>query len=337
MKVNSIAILYKPDDRVPHQIEERHLDMVRNTAPQAEVIYARDEQELLAKVDDADVLLTWGLYKPVTFCQKAKSLKWLHALSAGLDGVMTPEIRNLKIRITSTKNIHGLPMGNHVLAYILSFLRCLPVFRKQQELQIWDKEMKRAHEFYGRYFRLEEAWGKTVGIVGFGSIGREIARQCKALNMRVVALKRTPVECELLDRLYSPDELELLLRESDFVVIIVPLTAATRGMIDEKKLKCMKRSAFLINVARGPVVDEAALIKALEEGTIAGAGLDVFEIEPLPADSPLWKMPNVIITPHCAADSPMYMDRAFKVFCDNLKRFLNDEPLLYEADLHAGY
>ncbi len=322
MEVKKVAVLFKKkNERVPFEVEAHHLERIKNMLPNAEIIHAHEEEELLAKTTDADVLLTWGLYKPIEFCRGAKSLKWIHTISAGVDGVMTPEISGLDIKISSTKGIHGIPIANQTLAYMLSFVRQFPLLFRQQQNKIWDKNVNP-----------DEIWKKTVGIVGLGSIGEEIARQCKALDMRVIATKRTPTECEWIDHLYPSEQLEGLLSESDFVVVAVPLTPATRGYIGEKELRMMKQSAYLINIARGGVIDEAALINVLQEGRIAGAGLDVFEEEPLPPESPLWEMPNVIITPHMAADSPMYMDRAIEVFGENVKRFIHNEKLLYEVD-----
>jgi phosphoglycerate dehydrogenase-like enzyme len=178
----------------------------------------------------------------------------------------------------------------------------------------------------------DEIFEKTVGIVGLGKIGSYVAKKCKQVEMRVIGVDLFPVKNEWVDHCYSTKELDKLLAESDFVVLNVALTRETEKMIDEKALRLMKKSAILLNVARGGVVDEAALISALKDGTIAGAGLDVFADEPLPKDSPLWDLENVIITPHVSARSPYYMDRTTEVIIDNLKKFESGEPLLYVAD-----
>lgn len=326
MNINKVAILFQSTNKVPIEIEERHYATIRQTLPGVEIIRAYDEEELISKTDDADVLLTWGQYKPVKFCTKAKSLKWIHAISAGVEGVTTPEISALEAKISSTKGIHGIPMAEHTMAFILSFLRLFPLYGRQQQTRVWLKHKE-----------CEETTGKTVGIIGLGSIGKEVAKKAKLFGMRVVATKRIPVECEWVDQLYSENELEKLLAESDFVVVIVPLTPETVKLIGEKELRMMKQSAYLINIGRGPIVDEQALVKILEEGVIAGAGLDVVEVEPLPSESPLWNMSNVIITPHTSADSPLYMDRAIKVFCENLRRLIAGEELLYEVMKNKGY
>ncbi|HEY8529910.1 MAG TPA: D-2-hydroxyacid dehydrogenase [Paenibacillaceae bacterium] len=320
-----IAILYRVHPN-PYEIEERHVERIRQTAPGAEIIRARDEGELLSKTDDADVLLTWGGYQPVAFCGKARSLKWIHAISAGVDGLLSSDIAKMDVTITRTKDIHGIPIANHVLGFMLMFVRQFPLMFRQQQNKVWKKTAD-----------ADELWGKTVGIIGLGSIGGEIARQCKLLGMRVLATKRTPAQSPWVDELYPPEQTGEVFRQADFVVVALPLTPATTRIIGEKELRLMKKTAYFINIARGGVVDEDALIRVLREGAIAGAGLDVFEEEPLPPDSPLWEMPNVIITPHTAADSPLYMDRMIEVFCENLKRFIRGEKLLHEVDKNLRY
>lgn len=326
MNVRKIAVLFKSTNKIPLEFEEHHFEEIRQTLPGVEIIRAYDEEELLSRTDDADVLYTWGQYRPIAFCTQAKSLKWIHTLSAGVEGVMVPEITRLDLKISSTKGIHGIPMAEHTLAFILSFLRLFPLFYRQQQNKVWLKHKE-----------CDETTGKTVGIVGLGSIGEEIAKKCKLFGMRVIATKRTPIKCPWVDHLYKESELENLLRESDFVVVVVPLTPETTKLIGEKEFRMMKKSAYLINVARGAVIDQQALVKALQEGFIAGAGLDVFETEPLPGESPLWDMPNVIITPHTSADSPYYMDRAVAVFCENLKRLVDNQEILNQVDKKRGY
>ena len=198
--------------------------------------------------------------------------------------------------------------------------------REQQGQKIWKK-----------YLEADEIHGKTVGILGLGNIGRVIAQKCKSMGMRVIALDIQPVEDTMVDRAYSVRDALSLMQESDYVVITLPLTPDTERLVGEAQLRAMKRTAYLINVARGRIVDEPALIKALAEGWIAGAGLDVFESEPLPPTSPLWSLPNVILSPHMSAISPYYMDRAIAVFCENLQRFIRGEALLYELNWDTGF
>ncbi|WP_338825345.1 Glyoxylate/hydroxypyruvate reductase B [Moorella humiferrea] len=327
MQIKKIAIF---DYEASPFFNENHIKSIQEALPGVEIIYAIKEKELRAKTTDADVLITWPFIteEMVEFCKGAPSLKWIHSIISGVEGLMNSEIRNLDIRITSTKGIHGFPMAEHVLAYIFSFLRALPVFFRSQLKKEWNDE---AHVL------CDETINKTVGIIGLGNIGMHIAKKCKLLGFRVVALKRTPIQSEWVDKCYSAVEIDQLLKESDFVIVTVPYTPQTHHLIGEKELRMMKKTAYFINVARGGVVDQEALIKVLQENTIAGAGLDVFAEEPLPSDNPLWDLPNVILTPHIAARSPYYMDRAIKVVIENLLRFSRDEELLFEVDKVRGY
>ncbi|WP_018305925.1 D-2-hydroxyacid dehydrogenase [Desulfitobacterium hafniense] len=325
MEIKKIAILFQSTNKVPIEFEERHLDMIRQTVPGVNVVRAYTESELLPGDLDADVLITWGQYSPVEFCTKATNLKWIHAVSAGIEGLTIPEIMSLDAVMSNTKGIHGIPMAEHTMALILASLRQLPVLLKQQQEKVWLKH------------KPDETQGKTVGIIGLGSIGEEVAKKCKLFGMKVVATKRTPVTCEWVDELYPDHQLDKLLCQADFVVVVVPLTPETTKLIGEKEFKLMKKTSYIINIARGKVIDEKALVKALQDGDIGGAGLDCVEDEPLPQDSPLWDMPNVIITPHTAADSPFYMDRAMNQFCESLKKFINNQDILNKINKNKGY
>lgn len=308
-------------------IEEHHVNMIREVLPNAEVFFTESEEEMIAKQVNADVLLAWGRISPIQYCQYATNLKWIFSFSAGVEGLIVPEILKLNVKISSAKGIHGLPMADHVLCYILSFLRGFPTFFLHQHQHVWEKLDNVP----------EETFGKTVGIIGLGEIGKVIAKRCKAFDMRVLGVKRSPALVEYVDEVFLSEEIDHVLEQSDFIVILIPLTPDTVHFLDKAKLAKMKKNSYLINVGRGPVVDEKALIEVLQEGKIAGAALDATEIEPLPDDSPLWRMPNVIITPHTAADTPYYMDRALSIFCKNIERFQTGERLISEVDLEAKY
>jgi phosphoglycerate dehydrogenase-like enzyme len=236
-------------------------------------------------------------------------------------------------------------MGEYVLMMMLAFAHRLPEMVRFQRRAEW------AHDLWPEV-GAQELRGAIVGIVGYGSIGREVGRLAKAFGMRVLALKRRAGQTEdagwrlpglgdpaleHVDRLLSRDELPALLGESDYVVLSLPLTPETRGMIGAAELGQMKHSAVLINVARGDLVDEAALVEALQEGKIGGAALDVFSQEPLPADSPLWRLPNVLLSPHAADVNAHYDARAIELFAENLRRYLDGRPLLNVVDLAQGY
>jgi len=328
MLVSRIAILYRPDPlHLYLDILGSHLEVIHSTGLAGYIVRASDERELLSSGSDCDVLLTWGMYRPAAFCGAASELKWIHALSAGVDGLTTvPEIASRRIRVTATKGIHGLPMAEHVLGMILSFARGFHVLGDQQRRKEWKK-----------FLKADEIQGKTVGILGLGNIGRIVAQKCKLMGTKVIALRLQSTGDPSVDRLYPAEEILSFMAESDYVVITLPLTPDTHHLIGEKELRAMKQNACLINIARGKIVDERALIDALKAGRIAGAGLDVFESEPLPAASELWGLPNVIVSPHMAALSPYYMDRAIAVFCENLARFARGDRMLYEFNWNAGY
>ncbi len=312
-------------------MQAQNLQTIKDAFPEIDIFFTYSFDELKEKGGDIDALITWPPFPALgidgkkfsDFCVNAKNLRWIHSFTSGVELIMTPDILKSDIVVTCTKGVHGYPLADHVLAYIFAFLRSFPMlFRSQQK-----------HEFNSAAGDFcDETYGKTVGIVGLGMIGMYVAQKCKQLGMHVVGFDLIPVENEWVDRCYTGDGLHKLLEESDFVVLNVALTRETRNMIGEKELNSMKKSAYLINVARGGIVDEEAMIKALENKTIAGAGLDVFMEEPLKKESPLWDMENVIITPHIAARSPYYMDRTTKVITDNISRYLNGEPMLFKAN-----
>ncbi len=289
------------------------------------VSVCKDKSQLADAVRDADILIvSWRL--PAGLVASAGSLKWIHSIGAGVDGILTPELLESQIVVTSSSGIHREPISEHVLGFMLSFVRGFHVFARQQMRKEWKR------------FDLEELAGKTLGIIGLGEIGSEIAVKAKGFGMRVIAVKRDAGEKpSYVDELWLPEQLRNLLGESDFVVLSLPLTPETWGFIGEPELRAMKRSAYFINISRGKIVQEDKVIQALREGWIAGAGLDVFEEEPLPGKSELWEMPNVIITPHVAGSNPQYTERAMAIFEENLKRFLNGQELENVVDKKLGY
>jgi len=290
-----------------------------------QVSICKDRAQLPDALRDADILIvSWRL--PAGSVASTSSLKWIHSIGAGVDGILTPDVLESKAIITSSSGIHREPISEHVLAFMLSFVRSFHIFARQQMRKEWKR------------YELQELAGKTLGIIGLGEIGSEIAIKAKALGMRVIAVKRTSGEKPTsVDQLWMQDRLKDLLGDSDFVVLSLPLTPETRGFIGEPELRAMKKSAYLINISRGKIVHEAKLIQAIREGWIAGAGLDVFEEEPLPEKSELWQMPNVIITPHVAGSNPQYTARAMAIFEENLQRFLNGKPLTNLVDKKLGY
>ena len=296
---------------------------------------------------EGDEEIFYGFMPPHDL-SKAPRLKWVQLHSAGTNQLTDHPIMHSDISITTASGIHAVPIGEFAVMMMLALARHLPRMVRMQNRGEWPKWPKhRSQMFAGSELR-----GKTLGVIGYGSIGRETARIAKqGFNMRVLALTRTGrkedlgyIERNLGDpdgRLPSawflPNQLRDLLSQSDFVLISTPLTIETQGLIGEVELRAMKPTAYIINIARGAIINENALARALKENWIAGAGLDVFATEPLPVTSELWKLENAIIAPHVSGDSPHYEDRVKDLFAENLKRYLNAEQLLNLVDRKRGY
>jgi len=313
---------------LPDHLVERLREPVCRIAPDCRVIPLGPDGEVTEPLEGADVLfLRWGLSPEATrrLLARVPNLRWIHTISAGVDHLLFPELRESDAILTNASGVFNIPIAETVMAYILAVVKRLPEFWAHQREHRWEK------------LPLRELRGLTVGIVGMGDIGTEVARLCRAFGMRVLGLRRRPAPSDLADEVLPPDRLQDLLARSDFVVIAVPLTAETRGMIGRAELAAMKPDAWLVNISRGAIVDEEALIEALRAGRIGGACLDVFTQEPLPPESPLWDMPNVIITPHNSWSSPHIEEREIALFLENLRRYVAGEPLLNVVDKQAGY
>lgn len=309
---------------VINNLANHHIEAIKCVEPNSNVITC-DLAQAADHIHDTDILLTWGSMDIRSLYLAAPKLKWVHSLSAGVESLVFPEMKLATTILTNSKGIHGIPVSEHVLAMMLAFTRGLTVSIRQQEKSLW----KRTH--------VDEIHDKTIGIVGLGSIGREIAKKAKGMGMQVLASKQTMTKELFVDELYPPEKLHELLSLSDFVVIALPLLDETKNLFTIKEFSAMKPSAYIINIARGGIIQQADLATALQQGLIKGAGLDVFDEEPLPDSSPLWSMENVIITPHVAALSPNYLDRAIKLFTDNLSRFLESKEMLNCIDKKKGY
>ncbi len=286
-----------------------------------------------AAIGDAEIVVSGSVSQELL--DAAPYLRWIAFWSAGMDGKVTEPMRARNLALTNASGVHGPNIAEHVLGFMLMFTRELHLHMRSQIEGVW-----------GRADRLprrgaNELAGQTLGIVGLGRIGEALTARAKSCEMRVVATKRDPnarYEASVVpDALYPPEELPRLLAESDHVCIALPYTTETHHLFDAALLAQMKPTAYLYNIGRGRIVDENALIDALRKGRIAGAGLDVFETEPLPADSPLWKMENVILTPHTSGGTPYYFPRFAALFTDNLRRYLNGEPLRNLYDPERGY
>ncbi len=282
----------------------------------------RENPEATAAVAEADVLLGQA---PACGIEGAERLRWWQLLSAGADKAVA--LAPPRTLITTASGVFDVPVAEHTLSMMLAFARGLPeVIRAGVEAR-WARE--------GARFELA---GQTCCVIGMGHIGRAVACRAAALQMRVSAVDRTAdAEAEGVDELYPADRIDEAITKADHVVVTLPGTAQTRHLFDSRRLDRMKPRAYLYNVGRGWIVEEAALIEALRAGTIAGAGLDVFETEPLPAESPLWRMPNVLVTPHCAGQTPRHRERLGELFLENLQRYVRGEPLRNVVDREKGY
>jgi len=276
---------------------------------------------------DADILVSLGFdneYTPSRIMNSTK-VKWIHILAAGVENLPFKEIKQKNIIVTNSNGIHKIPISEHVFGMLLNFTRNLYIFQEQKKQKLWKKQIG------------TELYGKTMGIIGLGSIGREIARKAKAFDMKVIGTKNNKIPLENVDCVYGSEDLEQVLSQCDFVVIALPSTPQTNKLISRREFESMKDGAYFVNISRGEIVDEVELIKALKNGKLKGACLDVFEEEPLPKDSELWNVDNVIISPHLAALSPAYFDRAFKIFLYNLNAFQENKNLKNIIDLDKEY
>ncbi len=289
----------------------------------------KEREELDNLLREAEVILMPRPPWPSDMLSRLPKAKWVQYIGAGVDRAVVRELVESDLVVTNSKGTQNIPMAEYILATILMFVKkALLCFLNKQQNR-WEK------------LDLSELWGKTLGIVGLGSVGQEVARLAKAFGMRIVATRRSVVRQEFsvmgVDKVYPPRDLPEMLGECDFVVLLVPLIKETTRMIGERELRAMKLGAFLINSSRGGVIDEGMLIRALREGWIAGAALDVFQKEPLSPESALWEIPNVFISPHVSARSEMRMVRLTELFCENLKRYLAGQPLLNVIDKVKGY
>jgi phosphoglycerate dehydrogenase-like enzyme len=325
------------------RIRPQDLERIRAAAPGSRIVNLSVEGLADGPVDDVEVLLRGWLVAEAfdRLLARAPDLTWVHSATSGVERALTPAALARDIVVTNARGVFSRPIAEHVLLMILAVSRSLPQLLELQRERTWQP-------LEGRELR-----ELTIGVVGYGSLGRSVASLASAFGARVIAMRRRaevgaepsgpaddgdvfPFEPRL-DRVVGPDGLHELLAESDIVVLAAPLTAATENLINEAALASMKRDAWLINVARGRLVDDTALVRALRDNRIGGAALDTFRDEPLPQSSPYWDLPNVILTPHTAWSSARVLDRSIDLFCDNLRRFSRGEALRNVVDPAAGY
>jgi D-2-hydroxyacid dehydrogenase (NADP+) len=293
-----------------------------------EFVICEDVDSIKREIVDADVLICWRVTPEVFAC--ATKLKWIQFGSAGIDHTIFAQLQTSEVTLTTMSGIHAIPVAEHVIGLMLAMTRRLDLAMKLQVERRYERDEIAA--------TAAEMRGTTIGIVGLGKIGLSIARLARAFGMRVLGTKRTPAgDFEGVERVYEPDDLRKMLPHVDYLVLTVPLTASTHEFIRRGEIALMRQGSYLVNIARGAMVNHEALGDALASGKLAGAALDVFPEEPLPPDSPLYDFPNVILTPHTASSSESYAIRAADVFQRNFRAFVAGTTMVNVYDRKRGY
>jgi phosphoglycerate dehydrogenase-like enzyme len=335
--LNILVITPSFDKQLPHA-EAEMLRRIRAVSPRISVkdastlVFAElhgdksEKEKLNALLAETEVI--FGLIPPKNIIARAPKLKWMQTVSAGVDRHQGTDIWKSDVIITGVSGIHATPIGEYVLLFMLMLAKNTPLGFKMMQTRDWLR------------YPVSTLRGKTVGIIGLGHIGREVARLAKAFGMKVIATRRSVKKAgkaRNVDLLLPRDRLKELLKNSDYVALTLPLTPETKHIIGEAELKAMKPTSYIINIGRGGLIDQEALIKALDLKQIAGAGLDVMTPEPLPKESRLWDFENVILSPHVSGGMEDYMLHATELFCDNLKRYLECRKLRNVIDKQKGY
>jgi phosphoglycerate dehydrogenase-like enzyme len=303
---------------------------LREQFPGLEIVDAPTPEDRARELPDADIAFLSRL-KAEEFAAAGR-LRWIQSPAAGVGNLLFPALRDSDVVVTNARGIHGAPIAEHVVAVSIALLRHIPFAIRRQTAREWAKDDLPLSSY--RAFA-----GCCLGLVGLGAVGSAIAEKAASLGARVIAVRRNASAPPPpgVSAVYPPDRLPAVLAQADVLVLAAPLTPSTAGLIGAPELLMMKRSAILVNVARGRLVREAELVEELAKGTISGAALDVFEHEPLDPASPLWDRPNVLITPHTSAFRADYWEAAVKLFAENLNRYLDGRPLLNLVDKAAGY
>jgi phosphoglycerate dehydrogenase-like enzyme len=307
-----------------------HLKLLDRLPPETNIIVSDDPDQLRRRAPEADAILSIDFTgkKLSAVLPLAVHARWVHNFGTGVDGALTPEVMANTLPFTNGRGVFRTPLGEWAVGAMLYFSYDLRRAIRQQEAGVWE-------QFTSRMLQ-----GKTLGIIGYGGIGSAAAERARPFGMRILALRRRTElfsSDPLLDATFAPAQINDLMAASDYVLVSAPLTPETRGMVGAAQIAAMKPTAVIINVGRGPVIDQTALQKALEAGKIRGAALDVFEVEPLPAGHPFYKMQNVLVSPHTADHVEEFHALAYEAFFENFRRFEAGEPLLNLVDKHAGY
>jgi phosphoglycerate dehydrogenase-like enzyme len=306
-------------------------ESLRREFPQVAVVHLPDYKRLDTEIPDAEILIAWSIRPEQVHA--ARKLRWIHSPAAAVHQLMFPELIASDIILTNAREVHGPVVAEHVIALVFALAKKIPGSVELQQKHIWGQQL-----LWDEIPRVREVAGATLGVLGLGAIGRPLVRSAKALGMRVIAVREHPEKgSEGADVVLGPAQINEAFRQADYVVLAAPVTDSTKAMANAERLALMKPTACLINVGRGPLVDEAALAAALREKKIGGAALDVFPKEPLAADSPLWDLPNLLLTPHTAALTDKLWERHYALFSESLRRYLADQPLLGLVDKQKGY
>jgi len=302
-------------------------ERIHREFPQIEVDQRNTYKNVEDHIRDAEIFFGWSLRGEQV--RAAKKLRWIHSTAAAVHQLMSPELRASDIVVTNARSVHGPVVAEHAIALMFALAKRLPAAVRYQQQQVWAQEQISCQNPHPT-----ELAGSTLGLIGYGAIGSEVARSAAALGMRVLVVRQHPQKESGVEQTFGLDE---IIAQSDFLVLAAPLTEKTRHIINAERFARMKPEAYVINVARGALIDEAALTDALRNRRIGGAALDVFDHEPLPTGSPLWELDNLLITPHTAATTDKMWERHYALIKENLGRYLAGEPLLGLVDKQVGY
>ncbi|HUS07429.1 MAG TPA: D-2-hydroxyacid dehydrogenase [Bryobacteraceae bacterium] len=322
MRPFNLIVIANPNDR--------HLAVLEQLPDSTTITVGKTMEAFTNAAEEADVILNCmgvgGTLRELW--PTAKNVKWVHSLSAGVESVLFPELIESKVPVTNSRGVFKDSLGEFAVASILYFAKDLRRMMRNQMAQRWEQ------------FDVEMIDRQTVGIVGYGEIGKAAATRARALGMKVLATRRRPDQMKddpIVSRAYQVEDRAELMAASDYIVVATPLTPETRGIVAEKELRAMKNTGVIINLGRGPTIDEPSLIRALQEGWIRGAALDVFDVEPLPPGHPFWTLENVLLSPHCADHTSDWLESAMRFFVGNFERFVEGAPLQNLVDKRAGY
>jgi phosphoglycerate dehydrogenase-like enzyme len=307
-------------------------ERLRKDFPQLNVVRLARPDGIDREIADTEIAVTSSV--PPEYFRIARKLRWIHSPAAAVHQFLFPELVNSDVILTNAREVHGAVVAEQVIAMILAVAKRIPQAVRFQQERVWGQEAIWEQDRGPR-----EIAGATLGLVGLGSIGRNVVKRAAALGMRVIAVRQhaDAARPDLVREVLPQSKINEMLATADYVVLAAPVTASTRHMVGREQLAMMKPDAYLINVGRGSLIDEAALLEALQQRKIGGAALDVFDQEPLPPDSPLWDLDNLLITPHTAGMTAKLWERHYTLFAENVRRYLSGQPLLALVDKKSGY